>query len=141
MDVKYFLYKTFSMAQQSLCSVAKYNRCTWLSYVPDSAGSMDMVDAAMTLESGIDPYKGLPEDHICKLQAEQYKGPDIGVPDYFDFNDDQSITTTKHKSGRYATSKLTTKMQDIDIHSIYEPEGSIVAEEMTFMMILAKRRK
>ncbi len=123
-EVGMFIHKTFSVSQQSLCATAKYNKRTRMAYIPGSMGNMDMVDAAMAEGSIIDPYKGLAENRAKSLQAEVYSGPKIGAPDYFDFDDNQSVTTTKDISQQFAQKQA--GPSDIDLHSVYDLYGSVI---------------
>ena len=122
-----FIRKTFSVSQQSLCASAKYNARTRMAYLPGSTGGMDIVDAAMSEGSMIDPFMGLGADRLKQVQAEVYSGPGIGAPDYFDFEDGQSVTTVKDSSKRFARKQ--TGPSDIDVHSVYELDGSVVGIE------------
>lgn len=126
-DVGMFIRKTFSVSQQSLCASAKYNARTRMAYLPGSTGGMDMVDAAMSEGSMIDPFMGLGADRLKQVQSEVYSGPGIGAPDYFDFEDGQSVTTVKDTSKRFARKQ--TGPSDIDVHSVYELDGSVVGIE------------
>lgn len=127
-EVSRFIRKTFSVAQQSLCAKAKYNRRTRLAYVPTSNANMDIVDAVMAPNSHVDPFLGLSDSRVKAIQSETYSGPALGAPDYFDFDEGQSITTLKHKSSKYAI-KPSTQL-DIDKRSIYEPDGSTIGDAM-----------
>jgi hypothetical protein len=127
-DVCAFIRKTFSVAQQSMCSTAKYNRRTRLAYLPGSKGEMDMVDATLAMSDVIDPYKGLPESRVKTLLAEEYKGPSADAPDYFDFDDEQSVTTLKNRSAPYA--KKSAAPSDIDLRSVYDVAGSIAGGDI-----------
>lgn len=127
-DVARFIRKTFSVSQQSLCAKAKYNRRTRLAYVPNSNSTMDIVDAIMSPSSRVDPFMGLSDSRVKAIQADAYKGPELGSPDYFDFDEGQSITTLKNKSEQYASK--TTPTLDIDKRSIYEPDGSTIGDTM-----------
>lgn len=89
---------------------------------------MDIVDAIMSPNSHVDPFMGLSDSRVKALQAETYTGPELGAPDYFDFEEGQSITTLKNKSAQYA-SKLP-PATDIDKRSIYEPDGSTIGDAM-----------
>jgi hypothetical protein len=119
-----FIRKIFNVDQQSTISKAKYNNRKRLAYLQSANGSMDMVDAVMASGSAIDPYRGLPECRIKALQEENYTGPELGAPDYFDFDEGQSVTTVQNKSSRY-TRKQRADGVDIDLRSVYDVAGSV----------------
>ena len=123
-DVMMFIRKIFNVDQQSTISKAKYNNRTRLAYLQSANGSMDIVDAVMASGSAIDPYRGLPESRIKALQEENYKGPELGAPDYFDFDEGQSVTTVQNKSSRYARKQRADEV-DIDLRSVYDVAGSV----------------
>lgn len=101
-DVDKFIRNNFNLQQVRLISQATYSGRTALAKIPIQPGEENIVDAARLDDSLVDLTKMTKRDFEEEEAADgTYTGPSAKDPACYHFDEAQSVTTVKNRSGKY----------------------------------------
>jgi hypothetical protein len=126
-DVDKFIRSNFNLQQVRLIGQARWNGRKALAKIPIQPGEENIVDAARLDDSLVDLTKMTKRDFEEEEVAEgTYTGPSAQDPACYHFDEAQSVTTVKNRSGKY---KNTTAGKSVTSISLGESKFEVGEED------------